>query len=551
MMKLVQSLRSKVQGRRQIAVRALLMLGLWTLDLGPWTPIAFAAFEDTGTGARPSALGGAYVSLGDDTQSLMYNPAGLAQLRQRELSSEYSRLYSGLSDGSNLSQFFMGYGTPVKYGGTMAFGWKQFSLDNLYVERTLSLGYGEWITERVAAGMALKQLYHSVSPPSIVVDNSGQVESGRPTFFQQNGNSNTAYAADIGALARLTPRHTLGLSIQDLNEPDIALSGEDRDRVPRTIRLGLTYKGDRHLTLSGALTNRKSLGSQQDTTWTGAAEKWWLTRDSGDFAARGSIQSGSRDFKQFAMGAAYRLNRFQLDYAFIFNVSGITLSDTMGTHRFSMAYRFVPPSIGPTLPRHAKKKPEPRKDTVTIDSKPATLGPWIDSMEEADGLPPIPATAAPVVVSTPAAPVAPPLAAPPVVVSSPVVIPPPVVIPVVETPKPVVISTPIVTAPAPIKPAKPAKLAKPAKRPAAAKDDMLTALDSLEQQPVAVSEGAKTGSRVPATYRVKAGDTLINLAERFYGDYTRWRDIYALNKDRLGRGGDLKPGLLLLMPKEK
>jgi hypothetical protein len=52
-------------------------------------------------------------------------------------------------------------------------------------------------------------------------------------------------------------------------------------------------------------------------------------------------------------------------------------------------------------------------------------------------------------------------------------------------------------------------------------------------------------------YKVKPGDTLLSLANRYYGDYNRWRDIYKLNQDRLGRGGNLRPGQLLVMPKKK
>ena len=70
---------------------------------------------------------------------------------------------------------------------------KQFSLDNLYKERTLSLGYGEWLTSDIALGGALKQLYHSFGAPNMVVDDNGNVQSGNPSFFAQNGNSNTAY----------------------------------------------------------------------------------------------------------------------------------------------------------------------------------------------------------------------------------------------------------------------------------------------------------------------------------------------------------------------
>ena len=75
--------------------------------------VAFAAFEETGTGARAAALGDNYVTMGDDVLSLMYNPAGLARVERKEITSEYSRLYTGLSDGSNLAQSFLGYGQRI------------------------------------------------------------------------------------------------------------------------------------------------------------------------------------------------------------------------------------------------------------------------------------------------------------------------------------------------------------------------------------------------------------------------------------------------------
>jgi nucleoid-associated protein YgaU len=299
-----------------------------------------AAFEDTGTGARPTVMGGTYVAAGDDVQSLMYNPAGLAQLHQHELTSEYSRLYAGLTDGSNLGQYFLGYGQPIKYGGTIAAGWKQMSLDNLYTERTLSLGYGEWITSRIAAGLALKQLHHSFGAPSYSVDDNGNITNNQPSFFQQYGNASTAYSMDLGFLLRYTDRDTLGFSIQDLNEPNVALNPADHEIVPRTIRAGVAHQGRKGLTLAGSLTSREGLANQQDYTWTGAVEKWWTMKDDNAFAARGSLATGSRSFQQMAMGASYRFNPYQVDYAFVFNLNGVALGNTAGTHRFSFSYRF-------------------------------------------------------------------------------------------------------------------------------------------------------------------------------------------------------------------
>ena len=144
---------------------------------------SYAAFEDTGTGARGVALGDNYVAMGDDILSLMYNPAELARVDQKQIATEYSRLYTGLSDGSNLSQYYFGYGQPISYGGTVSIGWKELSLDTLYKERTLSLGYGEWITDTVAIGGAFKQLYHAFGVPNMIVDNNGNIQSGTPNFF--------------------------------------------------------------------------------------------------------------------------------------------------------------------------------------------------------------------------------------------------------------------------------------------------------------------------------------------------------------------------------
>jgi hypothetical protein len=299
-----------------------------------------AAFEDTGTGSRATALGDAYVAMGDDLLSLAYNPAALASVKEKELTSEYAKLFTGLSDGSNLSQTYLSYGQPIPWGGTLAVGWKQLSLDDLYKERTLSLGYGEWLTSDIAIGGTLKQLYHSFGVPNIVVDNNGNVRSGTPNFFAQNGNSQTAYGADLGVLYRPTDRHTLGISILNINEPNIALSPADHEIVPREIRAALAYERSRHLTFGAALQTKQSLDNSNDTIATGAAERTWAIEGNDQVAIRGSLATGSRDYHQVNLGAGYRLGELQVDYAFVFNLGGITLGDTSGTHRFSFTYRF-------------------------------------------------------------------------------------------------------------------------------------------------------------------------------------------------------------------
>jgi len=60
---------------------------------------------------------------------------------------------------------------------------------------------------------------------------------------------------------------------------------------------------------------------------------------------------------------------------------------------------------------------------------------------------------------------------------------------------------------------------------------------------------ANSGSTSDQTYEVKAGDTLLSIAEQVYGDATQWRKIYDANKDQIGADPDkLKLEMKLKIP---
>jgi nucleoid-associated protein YgaU len=68
---------------------------------------------------------------------------------------------------------------------------------------------------------------------------------------------------------------------------------------------------------------------------------------------------------------------------------------------------------------------------------------------------------------------------------------------------------------------------------------------SLQTSTVSVDS---TGFTRPQTYRVRAGDTLVDIARRVYGDARRYLEIYEANRDRLRRPQDLREGLILSIP---
>jgi nucleoid-associated protein YgaU len=65
----------------------------------------------------------------------------------------------------------------------------------------------------------------------------------------------------------------------------------------------------------------------------------------------------------------------------------------------------------------------------------------------------------------------------------------------------------------------------------------------------APTPSASTAAESEQTYTVQSGDTLLSIAEQFYGDGTKWRRIYDANKDVIGSDPDkLKLDMKLKIP---
>lgn len=78
-----------------------------------------ASFLKLGSGARPAALGEAYVALADDSAGLVYNPAGMSQLLNGEVAFTHTEWFRGLRFENLNAVFSLGDGGMV--GTTLNF----------------------------------------------------------------------------------------------------------------------------------------------------------------------------------------------------------------------------------------------------------------------------------------------------------------------------------------------------------------------------------------------------------------------------------------------
>ena len=309
---------------------------------------AGAAFLDLGAGARAPGLGDAFTALADDAYAVHYNPAGLAQLQRPEISAAYAALFLGLSDNTNLgiSQFV--YAQPIENGrqGTLGLDYERFSASNFYYEQAIGLSYGRLLWQdryggRLMAGLNLK--YLTVGFGGSLEATNALGPSGSTTGFVDpvltSKNSKSAVGADLGLLYRFPQRWQLGLAVMNVNEPNVGFASADK--APMSVRAGAAWKGP-WMALTGEVRQEPATNGGTARQLVLGAERIFPTLTAGQFGVRGSLGYGAQDFEQLTLGLGYRINKIQLDYAFLMPFG--TVQGTAGTHRISLGWYFGGPA---------------------------------------------------------------------------------------------------------------------------------------------------------------------------------------------------------------
>lgn len=307
----------------------------------------FASFESQDAGARAPGMADSFTAIADDADSIVYNPAGLVQLQEGQITSQYGQLVKGLDDGSTLGTTYLGYAHPLIAGyRTIGFGYHNFRADNLFNERTLILSYGQRVDAQFGGlrgiysiGGNFKQLHRQYEPDRFTenaLNDAGVASNQRDQLFS-SGNAKDTYAVDLGGLVQFGAKYqyTAGLALINVNQPDVSLGG-DGDKAPLAIKAGLAYR-PRWGTLTAESRQVERLVNQRDQDLAFGVERNFPFAALGALIMRGGYASGSRGYKALTTGMSYIYSRFRLDYAFSFPVGNF--ADTSGSHRIGFAFK--------------------------------------------------------------------------------------------------------------------------------------------------------------------------------------------------------------------
>lgn len=304
---------------------------------------AASAWADTSlsgyNGARPLALGNAYLGLADDGYSLYSNPAGITGVKTFNVVSLYSQPETGVAYASIGAVF------PEAFGGWVGVAYKRLSLSGFqasaetvdYADQeaiiALARQYGDQLSAGLNVHFFVKGLSRNVSG-----------------FEGANGSGS---AIDLALKYRQYSWLSLGLALQDL-AGRIDYRDGSRQQLDPTIGLGSSFK----LLGQGALLSREAheVTANLDLSQNGGRPlllhsglEWWPVRF---LAARFGVEQSFTEvqgattsnavFNNLTAGLGLKFPGFSFDYALY------RYGDSTGdqVHYFSLSYSEVPDTDG-------------------------------------------------------------------------------------------------------------------------------------------------------------------------------------------------------------
>lgn len=295
-----------------------------------------------GVGARPIAMGGAFIALADDGTAAYWNPAGLSQVRSPQIYATHAFLFKSLANHS-----FINVTLPLKNRFTIGLSWIYLNVDDIPGFSTATPGRSG-INQPGLPGSSLpgndtEQVYmlsiaklYKFKPDFI---SYGRVPIELPVavnikyLHQSIGNkTSNGFGIDVGMMLRLGLKNlvgsdhaghlAMGLTVRDLTGTYVGWNNRSNETIKPGIRMGFSYTQPLRMWNSTLVISEQHKLYNAETFSIGG--EYWYNKL---IAVR--IGYGER----FTTGAGLIVGRIMLDYAF-------QKQTPEGTHRISASLDF-------------------------------------------------------------------------------------------------------------------------------------------------------------------------------------------------------------------
>ncbi len=265
-----------------------------------------ANFLLLGGGARPLAMGEAYVALADDSSSIFWNPAGTSRMNFPEIMYMYSEWFINIKHQYFDAAFPSDYGT---FGGSYSLldsgdiqGYDSYGSPEAVFKTqssALTFSWGRKLNDKFSVGANLKSISESLEDSQA-----------------------SSLALDLGLLFEANPRLSFGAAIQNFGQP-LKFDVEETP-LPQTYRLGMGFKSRLYgedLNLAADYVNPAGGASSINLGVEYLLQNF--------LALRMGTAKG-----RFTAGVGLKVANFDLDYAYLSH-------DVLGsTNQISFSYNF-------------------------------------------------------------------------------------------------------------------------------------------------------------------------------------------------------------------
>jgi len=194
-------------------------------------------------GTRPLSMGGAFVAVADDANTITWNPAGLPALRRTEITSTYANLYN-----LGVSQSYLGFVRPFSDRVALGFDWSNIGYDDnelTYSENKLNLAVGVQPHKLFSFGLTLKYLMRDM------------------LLDEASYGKGSGVGIDAAFLIQPLKNLKMGIGIYDLNGSSISYKDKTTETIlGQAFKLGISYMPINGLTIAGDLGDRIHLGAE-------------------------------------------------------------------------------------------------------------------------------------------------------------------------------------------------------------------------------------------------------------------------------------------------
>lgn len=290
----------------------------------------FAASSETGTttasflkiepGVRPVGMGGAYVAVADDINSVYWNPAGLVQLKTKEFSFVHTAWLEKINHET------IAFASPA--GPLFAYGLNIVYFGTTDIDRRTVAG--------ISDGKAkVADYYESVSLAWKLMDTISVGATIKGIQMTLDNDKGSGYALDLGALQKMPLNLSAGIMVQNLGPKMKAV--DTSEKLPTNIKAGLAWRAlENKLLLAGDM----DLPNDREMKLHAGAEYQFNKM----FALRAGFEDVGSLGNSSGMTAGISINENMLDEILNVNMqfdySWLYFGELGSTHRIGISVKF-------------------------------------------------------------------------------------------------------------------------------------------------------------------------------------------------------------------